>query len=390
MTKKIQVAQIITRMDWGGSPDLVRILCERLDPAKYDLTLISGPTVHATAKTEKFLKQFSGAYIVIPQLRRDIKPVHDIIAFLRLYLLLRFKRFDIVHTHTAKAGALGRLAARAAGVRVIVHSPHGHNLYGYFSPGLTRSIIKVERFLSHFTDKIIAATQLEKKDYLEHYIGTPGNIDVIYAGLDLQSRQVAPDIKESTKVSLGISGNGLVVGMIGRLEEVKGPGYFVDAAIRIAQLRTDVCFVLIGEGSLKNTLQDQVVVAGLKDRIIFSGWRNDADRLLVALDIMVLPSLNEAVGLVLIEAQLQGIPVVASNVGGIPETIKENETGILVVAGHADKLAQAILFLLDHPDKRALMGWAAREWAGSRFKAEQMALNISDLYGGLLREKHII
>ena len=367
---------------------MLRILCERLDPAKYEITLISGPTAHPTAKTEKFLKQFSGTYIVIPQLKRDIELIHDVIAFLRLYVLLRLKRFDIVHTHTAKAGALGRMAARLAGVRIIVHSPHGHNLYGYFSASLTRRIIKVERFLSRFTDKIIAGTRLEKADYLSYSIGTETTIDVIYAGLDLKEYDADPSLKDKLKGSLGISSDENVVGMIGRLEYVKGPSFFVDAALRIARLRPDVRFVLIGEGSLKKELADRVAAAGFKDRIIFAGWRDDVASLLTILDIMVLPSLNEAVGLVLIEAQSQGIPVVASHVGGIPETIKENETGILVSAGHPDKLAQAVLFLLDHPDKRFLMGKAAREWVGSRFSAQVMADNISGLYERLSREKY--
>ena len=387
--KKIKIAQIITRMDWGGSPDLVRIMCEHLDTAKYDITLISGPTVHPTERTEQFLKKFTGPYIIVPQLKRDIEIIHDIIAFIRLYVLLRLKKFDIVHTHTAKAGALGRLAARLAGVRVIVHSPHGHNLYGYFKPRMTRRIIKVERFLSRFTDKIIALTQLEKKDYLEHSIGSPSTIDVIYAGMDLDGYRSDPLMKEKLKASLGIPQGQNVVGMIGRLEQVKGPGYFVEAAMQIARLRQDSCFVLIGDGSLKRELENKVKAKGFKGRIIFTGWRENIGEMLTMLDIMVLPSLNEAVGLVLIEAQSQGIPVVASNVGGIPETIKENETGFLVQAGHSDKLAQAILFLLDHPDKRISMGAAAREWVGARFKAQQMTANIANLYEELLHAKHI-
>jgi glycosyltransferase involved in cell wall biosynthesis len=294
-----------------------------------------------------------------------------------------------VHTHTAKAGALGRLAARLAGVKVIVHSPHGHNLYGYFKPALTRRIIKVEQYLSRFTDRIIAATQLEKKDYLEFSIGRSSTIDVIYAGIDLDRYKTDPLMKDNLKGALGIPQGLSVVGMIGRLEQVKGPGYFVDAAMNIARLREDVCFVLIGDGSLRKGLEDAVAAKGFKGRIIFAGWREDIGNMLTMLDIMVLPSLNEAVGLVLIEAQSQGIPVIASNVGGIPETIKENETGFLVQAGHSDKLAQAILFLLDHPDKRLSMGAAAREWIASRFRAQDMTERISGLYDELVRIKHI-
>jgi glycosyltransferase involved in cell wall biosynthesis len=390
MNRKIRIAQIITRMDWGGSPDLVRIMCEHLDKDRYDITLISGPTAHPTARTEKFLKDFKGSYVIVPQLKRDIELIHDTIAFIRLYVLLRVRKFDIVHTHTAKAGALGRLAARLAGVKVIVHSPHGHNFYGYFKPRMTRRIIKVERFLSRFTNKIIAATELEKKDYLGYRIGTASTIDVIYAGIDLDEYHADVAQRDAMKSFLGLAVQDSVVGMVGRLEQIKGPGYFVEAAMHICRLRQNVSFVLIGDGSLKKALQNRVDGQGFHDRIIFTGWRDDVASMFAVLDIMVLPSLNEAVGLVLIEAQSNGIPVVASNVGGIPETIKEDETGFLVPAGHADKLAQAILFLLDHPDKRARMGAAARQWVASRFKAQQMTADISALYEGLLRERHSV
>ena len=390
MNKKIRIAHIITRMDWGGSPDLVRIICAGLDRAKYEITLISGPTLHAAEKTKAFMRDFDGTCIMVSQLRRDITLILDCIALIRLYFILRPGRFDIVHTHTAKAGALGRLAARMAGVPVIIHSPHGHNLYGYFSPAMTRRIVRIERFLSRFTDRIIAGTQLEKKDYLAHAIGRAQTIDVIYAGLELQGYAVDRQAQDGIKKELGIVPGAPVVGMIGRLEQVKGPDYFVDAAMRIAQTRQDVYFVLVGEGSLRGHLEEKAVRSGCKDRIIFTGWRNDVPRMLALLDIMVLPSLNEAVGLVLVEAQSQGIPVIASNVGGIPETIKDNETGILVPPGHAEKFMQAIVFLLDHPDKRRAMGAAAQAWVESRFKAEDMTAHVERLYDTLLHAKNIL
>jgi len=390
MNKKIRIAHIITRMDWGGSPDLVRIICAGLDRAKYEITLISGPTLHAAEKTKAFMRDFDGTCIMVSQLRRDITLILDCIALIRLYFILRPNRFDIVHTHTAKAGALGRLAARMAGVPVIIHSPHGHNLYGYFSPAMTRRIVRIERFLSRFTDRIIAGTQLEKKDYLAHAIGRAQTIDVIYAGLELQGYAVDRQAQDGIKKELGIVPGAPVVGMIGRLEQVKGPDYFVDAAMRIAQTRQDVYFVLVGEGSLRSHLEDKAAQAGCKDRIIFTGWRNDVPRMLALLDIMVLPSLNEAVGLVLVEAQSQAIPVIASNVGGIPETIKDNETGILVPPGHSEKFMQAIVFLLDHPDKRRAMGAAAQAWVESRFKAEDMTAHVERLYDTLLHAKNIL
>jgi len=178
--------------------------------------------------------------------------------------------------------------------------------------------------------------------------------------------------------------------MIGRFEQIKGPGYFIEAAVRIAQYRDDVYFMAIGEGGLRAKLEETVKKAGCEGRIIFTGWRNDIANLLGILDIMALPSLNEAVGLVLVEAQSQGIPVIASNVGGIPETIKDNETGILVPPAHSEKIMQAIIFLLDHPQRRKEMGLAARAWVENKFQAQVMTARIQQLYETLLHAKNIL
>ncbi|MDD2689989.1 MAG: glycosyltransferase, partial [Candidatus Omnitrophica bacterium] len=149
--QKIKIAQIITRLDWGGSADIIRILCESLPADKYEIKLIIGKTLHPADKTKSFLKKFKDNVIVVPWLKREISPLFDFLALFNLYLILIKEKFDIVHTHTAKAGALGRLAAHLAGNRKLIHMPHGNNCYGYFNFVVTRMVVWIERFLSKYT-----------------------------------------------------------------------------------------------------------------------------------------------------------------------------------------------------------------------------------------------
>ncbi len=376
---KIKVAQVITRLDWGGSPDIFRVLASGLDPEKFDVSLVIGRTAYPSAKTGEFLQRFSGRLTVINELQRDISPFRDLRAFFKLYNVFRREKFDIVHTHTAKAGALGRLAAKLSGVPKIVHTPHGHNFYGYFGPVLTRIIVIIERFLAKFTDKIIALTELEKNDLMKFGIAGEDKAVLIYQGLELD---IPKADKNAIKISFNIDIDDYAVGMIGRLEPVKGPEYFIKAAIEVSREFKNVKFLLVG--SLRLKLEKQVKDSGLADKFIFTGWREDVPDILSMLDIMVLPSLNEAVGIVLVQAQYLGVPVVATTVGGIPEVVKDNETGILVLASDVQGIAEGIKELLRDTAKRITMGQAGKTWVSGRFRAEEMIRKTSELYKELI------
>lgn len=384
INRKIKVAEVITRLDWGGSPDIVRIICSYLDPNLYDITLIMSPTKYPSVKTKEFLEKFSQKIVIIPELKREINLISDLAALIRLYFLFRRRNFDIVHTHTAKAGALGRIAASLAGKPIIIHTLHGHNFYGYFRPVLSKIIIVIERFVSHFTDKIIVLTELEKKDLLRFKIAEAEKIRLIYPGLELDRYTQANVGKVSMRQNFNIAPDEKVVGMVCRLESIKGPEYFVEAAGVVAKQFSKVKFIMVGEGSLRQRLEEQVKEARLQNKFIFTGWREDIVEILSILDILVLPSLNEAVGMILIEAQSLGVPVVATNVGGIPEVIRDNQTGILVPPANPHSLAQAINQLLADEQKRCDMAQAARIWIRDKFKAQDMVDRISDLYQELI------
>jgi len=220
--RKIRVAEVITRMDWGGSPDIVRIICSYLNPDLYDITLISGPTKYPSVKTKEFLEKFIRKTVIIPELKRDINPISDLAALIRLYFLFRRQNFDIVHTHTAKAGALGRIAAFLAGKAMIVHTLHGHNFYGYFGPFFSKIIVIIEKFIASFTHNIIALTGLEKKDLVRFKIAEVEKIRLIHPGLELEKYAEMNIDKLKMKKNFNVEADESVVGMVGRLEPIKG------------------------------------------------------------------------------------------------------------------------------------------------------------------------
>jgi len=376
-------------MDWGGSPDIVRIICTYLDSSRYDIRLIIGTTIHPSAKTKYFFERFKDKVTVIPHLKRDIRPIHDIMAFMRLYLVFRREKFDIIHTHSAKAGALGRMAAVFSGCRVIIHTPHGHNFYGYFSPLASKLIILIEKFLSHFSDKIITLTELEKQDFIRFKVAGEHKISVIYQGLELESYSHPPVNRIEMRKAFNINADELAVGMVARLEPIKGPMYFIEAAREVAQRNSKTKFIIVGEGSLRRHLEERVKALGLSERFNFSGWQENVTAIVSLLDVLVLPSLNEAVGMVLIEAQAAGVAVVATRVGGIPEIIKDNENGLLVPPADPSEIAKAVNSLLEDMQKRERFVRMGRAQLEGKFRAEAMIKSTSKLYEGLLEEKEV-
>ncbi|MBW1767823.1 MAG: glycosyltransferase family 4 protein [Deltaproteobacteria bacterium] len=366
-------------MDWGGAPDIVRILCESLE-SSYDVKLIIGPSKHLTEKTRLFLDKLKDNVIIVPHLKRDINPLWDFLALVKLFLLFKKERFDIVHTHTAKAGFLGRIAGWLAGIPTIIYMPHGHVFYGYFGLLMSRVAITVERVVAYITDKVMVLTELEKRDLIAFRVTTPDKIIVINSGLELENYRESVIDVQGKKDEFQIEEDTSVVGVIGRLEPVKGHEYLIEAARMVTEELPKVKFLIVGDGSLRNDLESQCEELGVLDKFIFTGWKEDVSSILSTLDILVLPSVNEAVGRVLIEAGACGVPVVATNVGGVPEIVRDNETGILVPPGSPGDLARAIIDLLNSEDKRQQMSIAAEKWIDDRFSAHRMVEEVFNSY----------
>jgi len=380
MTDRIRVAQVITRMDWGGSPDIVRMICEDLDKEKFSVKLVCGKTLNPSRSTESFFMKHSKNVFFTEHLKREISPLNDLRAFFELLSFFRKNRFDIVHTHTAKAGFLGRFAAKAAGVKLIFHTPHGHNLYGYFNAFFTRMVILLERMASLAADKTVVLTGIEKDDLLRYNIDAAEKVEVIKSGIDIGKLENIHIDHSAVIRKYGIEEGSRLVGVIARLEKVKGCRYFLSAARIVAGKIPEARFLVAGEGSLKSDLMKLAAKYGISGKVNFAGWSEYTPEIISLLDILAIPSLNEAVGRVILEAGALSKPVVATAVGGIPEIVEDGVTGILVPPKDAEKMASAIIELLRDEGKRIEMGRASRRRVRRHYSKDLMLSQLQNIY----------
>jgi glycosyltransferase involved in cell wall biosynthesis len=387
--RKIKVLHIITRLDKGGSAQNTFLNLVGADKNIYDVTLMSGPVEEPTQDRRDQIEEYGIKHIFIPELVRNISLINDLKTILKIYRYLRKEKFDIVHTHTSKAGLLGRLAARLARIPIIIHTPHGHVFFGYFGPIKSKIFIFLEKLASPITDKIIALTNRENEDYISYRVADEEKSVVIYSGIELNKFIDLPlEEKQNFKKELRIPENSLIVGTLGRLVPVKGPEFLVEAAKHIISKFPDTFFMLTGDGYLRLDLEKKALDFGLKENIIFLGWRDDAAKILSVYDVFVLPSLNEGMGRVLVEAMALGKPIVASRIGGIPDLVTHGKNGFLVPPKDPEELAKYIQILLEDKEKRNKMGLAGKKMA-MNFRAENMVKKIEKLYEELLMQKNV-
>jgi glycosyltransferase involved in cell wall biosynthesis len=387
--KKIKVLQLITRLDKGGSAEDTIMIASGLDRKKYEVTLMSGLVEDPRQDRKEEIEECGIRHIFIPELVRNINLIKDLTAFLKIYLLLRKEKFDIVHARTSKAGFLGRLAAKLVGVPIIIYTPHGHVFFGYFSTLKTKIFILLERIASPLADKIVALTNGEKEDYISYKIASERKLATICSGTDLNKfKELSLDEKLRTKKELRIPENSLVVGTVGRLVPVKGPEFLIEASKIIISKYPDTYFLFAGDGELRQSLEMKARQMGVNKNIIFLGWRDDVPKIISIFDIFVLPSLNEGMGRVLVEAMALHKPIVASRIGGIPDLVSHSKNGFLVPPKNTMELAKYIMVLLEDRRKRETMGFAGKEIA-SNLSKERMIEDTENLYEELRLQKNI-
>ena len=387
-----KVIHIITRLDMGGSAQNTLLTCMGLSE-KYNVILAHGLSheSHMTEVESRSVARFvaeaenKGVNVIpISLLIRKINPIKDLRAFISLWRLIIREKPAIVHTHSSKAGILGRWAAKMAGVCCIIHTPHGHVFYGHFGSLTSRLFLLMEKLSVLITDCMIALTEGEKKDYIELLNLRPASIEIIHSGVDI-NRYMKTRIKiKEKKISLGLNSGKLVVGTVGWLLPIKGPMVLLKAMDRIWQKHSDVELVYVGKGELEEELKTESFRMGVSDSVTFLGWRNDVHEIMPVFDLFVLPSLNEGMGRVLVEAMASGKPVVGSNVGGIPDLIKNGHNGFLVEPGDEIDLSVAIEKVLTDTKMRDEMGRKGKTMA-LNFGVERMVEKIDDLYAMLLQ-----
>ena len=400
---KYKVLHIITRLDKGGSAENTLLTILGLSKERYDMTLIKGASLESTMSdeerraNEKDLKKISDSgvsVITIDELVRKISSLNDLRAFIKLFLVIRNGKYHIVHTHTSKAGVLGRWAAWFCRTPVIIHTPHGHVFYGYYGRFVTQIFKIMERVTALVTDRIITLTDREKQEHINFKIAPPEKFITIHSGVDTKRFfEIAVADTKRLKMEFNIPDDFMIIGTVGRLIGIKGHKYFIQAAHKVIkslqpsefkiQNYIGIKFIIVGDGPLMTYLKREANLLGISDSVIFTGWRADVPAVMSVFDIFVLPSLNEGMGRVLVEAMLLKKPIIASNVGGIPDLIRNGENGILIPPASPDKLAEAIIDLIKSKDKRNRMGERGRFIAES-YSDKAMVEEIENLYEEVL------
>ena len=388
----MRVARIITRLNIGGPSIQAAALSERLTSRGIDTLLIHGRLGEGEGDMRYLLSDGRVDVRQLTALGRPVAPAHDLIALAQVYRALCRFRPSIVHTHMAKAGSVGRLAALAynrtagRGARArVVHTYHGHVLEGYFSPAVTRLFIGAERQLARATDAIVAISPQIQRELVEEYrIGRPEQYRVIPLGFDLSALAAVTDAdRRAARTALGIPADAHVVTTVGRLTAIKQHRLFLDAAARIASTHPRALFLIAGDGELRGELERTARDLGIDDRTRFLGWRRDLTAIYGATDVFLLTSRNEGTPVALIESLAAAVPGVSTDVGGVRDVIGDG-IGLLAPFGDAAALATAVRSLLDDPDRRRLMGGAGRERVVARYGIERLVDDVERLYRDLL------
>lgn len=348
-----KVMHIVTRLDWRGSAEVVLQLGERLWEEGFEPLIVAGRTLHAQEDLAAYQRRTGTRIRLVRSLRRDVSLFHDLAALGSLYSLIRNEEPDIIHSHTSKAGILGRMAAKLAGCPAVIHQPHGHIFYGYFGGATTRAFLYAERLMGRISDRIITLTERSRQEHVTYRVGPPDKLVPIYCGIELSRFAQPSRSRLAVRRELGLPAEARVVGWVGRLVPIKGCGGFLEACAEARRSLPDVRYLVVGDGELRDPLTRQTAALGLSDVVTFTGDRSDVPDLMGALDLLVLSSHNEGLGRVLVEAMASGVPVLATSVGGVPEVVLDGETGCLVPPGRPGLMAGAIVDLLTNPEKAA-------------------------------------
>ncbi len=387
-TRPLKVAQIVTKLTAGAGGITLRGAAA-LDPREYRTTIL-------TAGESSLIAAAEAAGLEVIRLRhmargRGLYPSTDVRGMRELVDHLRAGGFDVVHTHSAKAGAIGRLAARRAGARAIVHSFHGFPFHEFQPAVVRRSLLAAERGLSRITDYFLADGTMVAAEAVRLRLAAPGTIRAIASPVDDGIAAATPETRRRVRMLLGLPEDAKVVGTAARLSHQKAPLDMVRALGRLG--RPDVTVVWIGDGELRARTEREIRRSALGSRFLLLGERSDVPALLPAFDVFALSSLYEGLPCALVEAMTCGIPVVATAVNSVPEIVIAGRTGLLARPADPSALADALRFMLDHPAAAAEMAAAARVHIGAGFRPEVHARDLVVAYDSALevaaRRRHV-
>jgi len=384
MMKK-KVIRVIARLNIGGPAIHVILLSAYLDPDRYETILVSGKEAPEEGNMLPLAGEKGVSPIIIDNLGRELNFFRDIRTLWQLYRLFHREKPDIVHTHTAKAGTVGRIAARMAGVPVIIHTFHGHVLHGYFGTLKTAFFRNVERLLARFCHRIVAVSEQCRRDLLAYGIGQPDTLRTIPLGLELDRFAIPiPGAREELRNRYGIPHDAFVVGMIARMVPIKRHEDLLRAIPLVLQDYPDTYFLIVGDGECRQKLDALAKELNITHRCLFAGFHRDQARIYQTVDLVVLTSGNEGLPVAIIEALSSGVPVVATRVGGVPELIEDGITGFIVEPYDIESIAGGLKKAVSQPDRTRAMGGLAQEKTLRNYSIQRLVGDIDALYRELV------
>jgi glycosyltransferase involved in cell wall biosynthesis len=400
----IRVLHVITRMVRGGAQQNTLATAVGINGRGWDSSLVTGPALGPEGSLAPECLVSGLRVLRVPALVREASPPRDLDALQQLTRLIRQERPHVVHTHTSKAGMLGRIAARLAGAPVVVHTPHGHVFHSYEGRLQTQLFVRLERACARTADRLIALTETERLEHLDLGIGRPKQWVTVHSGVDFEPLEAGRSSRDSVRAELGLPPDAVVVGSVGRLVPIKGHAYLIEAIARLSAKHPALQVLLIGDGPLRADLIARARSLGIGvsnggaaiapcrpegAAMHVLGLRRDVGRLLAAMDLFVLPSLNEGMGRVLVEAMAMELPCIASRVSGVPDVVEDGLTGVLVPPRDPQALAREISTLIEHRERAREMGRQGRLKVVPEFSVERMITKLEAVYRELLEAKGI-
>jgi len=387
-TERLRVLRVIGRLNMGGPAHQAALLSgRRFFPERYETLLVHGSLPAGEESLADLSREEGATMRSLGDLRQPVDPLHDSRALLKLIRIARAFKPDVVHTHTAKAGFIGRQAALAVRPRpAIVHTYHGHVLEGYFGAAKSRLYLELERALARVSDRLIGVSEATVDDLVRLGVAPRERFSVLPLGLDLGPLAEPDDggLGERTRGELGVAPEEVLLVFVGRVVPIKRLDVLLPALAQASGPGPRLRLALVGDGEERPGLEALAGELGIEHDVLFLGYRRELRPLFAAADVAVLSSDNEGTPVSLIEAGAAGLPAVATDVGGVGEVVGEQQTGILVPPGDPAALAGALRQMADDPERRRTYGRAARSRVTERYGAARLIGDVDALYRELV------
>lgn len=387
MPEKLRVLRAITRLNIGGPAIHAILLTRGLQNERFSSVLVTGLEGPHEGSMRDLASKHGVEPRVLRELGREVSPLNDLRATLAMYRLIRKGRPHIVHTHMAKAGTAGRLAARLARVPIVVHTFHGHTFHSYWGPVKSAVFLQIERALGTMTDRVIAVGDAQKADIAHYGVAPLNKILTIPLGLEIEPMLDAEQHRGRLRAELGIVDDRPLIGIVARLVPIKAHEVFLEAASIIRAASPESTFLIIGDGERRAELEALARQLGVADATRFLGWRDDMREVYADLDVVTLCSNNEGSPVALIEALAAARPVVSTRVGGVPNVVQDGESGLLVPPRDPVAFADSVLAILRDPARGAQLGLAGRRAVFPKHASTRLVQDVERLYLELAREK---